>query len=80
MTLTGDGGGNTVATITGGQDGQLLTIIFVDALVTITDTDAHGADTVDLAGAATDLTSADDTTLQLVYDGTSWYETGRSVN
>jgi hypothetical protein len=80
VTLTGDGGGNTVATITGGLDGQLLTIIFVDGNITITDTDAHTANTVDLAGTATDLTSADDTTLQVVYDGTSWYETSRSVN
>ncbi|KKK79036.1 hypothetical protein LCGC14_2837580, partial [marine sediment metagenome] len=53
---------------------------FVDALVTITDTDAHTANTVDLAGTATDLTSADDTTLQIVYDSVSWYEVSRSVN
>jgi len=80
MTITGDGGGNTVATITGAHSGELLTLIFVDALVTITDTDAHTANTVDLAGTATNLTSADDTTLQLVFNGTSWYETSRSVN
>ena len=80
MTVTGDGGGNTIASITGANSGTLLTLIFVDALVTITDTDAHTADTVDLAGTATNLTSADDTTLQIVYDGTSWYEISRSVN
>jgi hypothetical protein len=80
VTLAGDGGGNTVATITGADPGTLLTIIFVDGLVTITDTDGHGANTIDLAGTATDLVSADDMTLQLVYDGTSWYETSRSVN
>ena len=74
MTITGDGGANTVATITGGIDGQLLTLIFVDALITITDTDSHTANTVDLAGTATNFTSADDTVLQLVFDGTSWYE------
>jgi hypothetical protein len=76
-TITGDGGGNTVATITGGVDGQILTLIFVDANVTITDDNTHGADSIDLSGA---FTSADDTVLQLVYDGTSWYEISRSVN
>ena len=75
--VTGDGGGNTVATITGGLNGQLLTLMFTDANVAITDTDAHGANTVDLSAA---FTSADDTVLQLVYDGTSWYEASRSVN
>lgn len=78
--ITGDGAGNTLATITGGTDGTILRLLFVDALVTVTDTDAHTANTVDLAGTATDFTSADDTTLTLIHDGTSWYETGRSVN
>ena len=77
VTLTGDAGSNTIATITGGVDGQLLTLIFVDGFVTITDDDAHGADSIDLSAA---FTSADDTVLQLVYDGTSWYEVSRSVN
>jgi hypothetical protein len=75
--ITGDGGGNTVATITGGADGMVLRLLFVDALVTITDTDAHTANTVDLSAA---FTSADDTVLTLIFDGTSWYETSRSVN
>jgi len=77
VTLTGDAGGNTVATITGGVSGQLLTLIFVDALVTITDNNTHAANSIDLSAA---FTSADDTTLQLVFDGTSWYEISRSVN
>ena len=77
MTITGDAGANTIATITGGFDGQILTLIFVDALVTVTDTATHAADTIDLSAA---FTSADDTVLQLVYDGTSWYEVRRSVN
>ena len=79
MTITGDGGANTVATITGAGIG-IYTIIFVDGLITVTDTDAHTANTIDLLGTATDLTSADDTTLTLVYDGTSFYEVSRSVN
>ena len=77
MTITGDGGANTVATITGGLSGQVLTLIFVDGNVTITDTDAHTANTVDLSAA---FTSADDTVIQLIFDGTSWYEINRSVN
>jgi hypothetical protein len=77
--LTGDAGSNTIATITGDMAfaGNEITILFVDALVTITDTDAHTADTVDLSAA---FTSADDTVLKLVYDGASWYEVSRSVN
>jgi len=77
MVITGDGGANTVATITGGSTGQKLILLFVDANVTITDTDAHTANTVDLSAA---FTSADDTTLTLMFDGTSWYELSRSVN
>jgi len=77
MIIDGDGGGNTIATITGGATGQILILLFVDASVTITDTDAHGANTVDLSAA---FTSADDTTLTLFFDGTSWYELSRSVN
>jgi hypothetical protein len=77
MTITGDAGANTIATITGGYAGQELTLLFVDALVTITDDNAHTADSVDLSAA---FTSADDTVLKLVYDGTSWYEVSRSVN
>jgi len=77
MTITGDGGGNTIATITGASRATMLTLIFVDANVIITDDNTHAADSVDLSAA---FTSADDTTLQLIYDGTSWYETSRSVN
>lgn len=80
MQITGDGAANTVATITGGRTGQILILLFVDGNVTITDTDAHTANTVDLAGAATNFVSADDTTLTLFFDGTSWYEIARSVN
>lgn len=77
FTLTGDGAGNTIATITGATDGHLLTIIFTDANVTITDDNSHGADSIDLSAA---FTGADDTTLQIMHDGTSWYEVSRSVN
>lgn len=77
VVVTGDGSGNTIATITGGVAGATVRLLFVDGLVTITDTDAHTANTVDLSAA---FTSADDTILTLYYDGTSWYEISRSVN
>ena len=77
MQITGDVGTNTVATITGGATGQTLTLVFVDTNISITDTDAHTSNTVDLSAA---FTSADDCILQLIFDGTSWYETLRSVN
>jgi hypothetical protein len=79
MVITGDGGANVIATITGGTAGQTLLLEFVDANVTITDTAGHAANTIDLLAAA-DLVSADDTFLLLVFDGTSWYEICRSVN
>jgi len=76
--VTGDGGGNTIVTITGAHVG-LYTFIFVDENVTISNNDAHGADTVDLDGI-NDFASADDKVLQIVYDGTSWYRVGESAN
>ena len=79
MIITGDGGGNVIATITGGVTGQKLVLFFVDAQVTISNNDGHGANTIDLVGAA-DFVSADDSVLILMSDGTSWYEIGRSVN
>ena len=77
VVVTGDAGTNTIATITGGITGQQVTLLFVDSLVTVTDNNAHAADSVDLSAA---FTGADDTTLEIIYDGTSWYEVSRSVN
>ena len=79
VTVTGDGGGNTIGTITGAHVG-VYTFIFVDALVTITDTDAATVNATDLVGTAANFASADDSVLQLVYDGTSWFQTSASVN
>jgi len=79
ITLTGDGGANTLGTITGAEIGVYV-IEFVDGLITVTDTDAGTADTIDLLGTATNLTSADDTTLMIWYNGTSFLEVSRSVN
>ncbi len=76
--LTGDGGSNTLATITGAPPGTTLKILCTDALVTITDDNTHAADSVDLSAA---FTCADDTTLTLSnYAGVSWYEDSRSIN
>lgn len=77
MTITGDGGANTIATITGANSGQYLILIFVDGLVTLTDDNSHASNTLDLSAA---FTSSDDTVLHLIYDGTSFYEISRSVN
>ena len=77
FTVTGDAGANTIATITGAAIGQRLTLIHVDGLVSYTDDNSHAANSIDLSAA---YTSADDSTLTLVFDGTSWYETSRSTN
>jgi len=75
--VTGDAGGNTIATITGGTSGQHLTLLFVDSLVTITDTSGTTANTVNLSAS---FTSAANTTLVLGFDGNKWFELSRSVN
>lgn len=77
VTVTGDAGANTVTTITGGVSGQILTLIFADGLVTITDDAGGGANTINLSAAWT--SSANDV-MQLVFNGTSWREASRSVN
>ena len=59
MQVAGDGGGNTIATITGGYTGQVLVIEFQDTNITITDDNSHASNSVDLNAA---FTSADDTT------------------
>ena len=75
--VTGNATPATLATITGGFNGMRLVLLFADGNVTITDDNSHAADSVDLSAA---FTSADDTTLELIYDGTSWYELHRSAN
>ncbi len=67
-----------LATITGGVAGQIITLIFDDPVV-VTDADTNTAAAINLVGTG-NFTSADDDTLQLVSDGTSWYEISRSVN
>ncbi len=76
-TVTGNGGGTTIGTITGGVSGQVLTLIFTDSNVSITDTSAATANTVNIGSA---FTSTADDTITLVFDGNKWFETARSVN
>ena len=75
--VTGDRGGNTIATITGGKDGQTIKIIFVDTFITITDDGTSNPNTVNLSGA---FTSTANDTLTLLFDGISWRELSRSIN
>lgn len=67
----------TIATIMGGYEGQVLTLEFTDANITITDTGTGAADTINLSAA---FTSTANDTMQLIYNGTSWRELCRSVN
>jgi len=71
-----DGGGNTIATITGGQPG-IFCWHFVDASCTITDTAATTANTINTSAA---FTSSADDEMCAVFDGNKWFETSRSVN
>ncbi|MCH7979017.1 MAG: hypothetical protein IH935_08580, partial [Acidobacteria bacterium] len=65
----------TIATITNGFDGQVLTLIFNDSNVTITDDSGGATATVDLNSA---FVSANGSILVLVHNGTSWQEIDRN--
>lgn len=78
--VTGDAGANTVATITGGVSGMRLTLIFADSFVTLTDTAAATANTMNLSAA---FTSTANDTMTFVFSsvaGGKWLEVSRSVN
>lgn len=77
MEITGDGGANTIATITGGIDGMTLTLTFVDALVTITDNNTSTANTIN---TSTSFTSTANDIMILEFKSGSWREASRSVN
>ena len=76
--VTGDAGGNSVTTITGGISGQIVVLEFRDALVTIVNDNTDAANTIDLLAGNT--TFATDATLTLGFNGTSWKEITRSIN
>lgn len=80
MTIDCDAGTpNTIATITGGAASvdSMLTMRFIDAHCTITDTGTDASNTVNLSAA---FTSSDDDSMTLQWNGTSWREVSRSVN
>jgi len=69
--LTGDAGGNSVSSISGGVQGQTLIIEFQDSLVNITNAAAKLMLNEAFYGKQFD-------TLTLFYDGTRWEEIGRN--
>lgn len=87
LTLGGDGnafgitGTTTINAITSTnwQSGSIVTLIFAGA-TTVKHNTAGGAGTAKIfLAASTDLTTAANTILGLVYDGTQWQETFRKV-
>jgi hypothetical protein len=80
LTLLNDSSGpGTLNTITGAEEGQKIVIIFQDT-INVTDNDSASSNTINLQGSTTDFAAGQYDTLQLIYDGTSWYEISRSVN
>ena len=77
VAVTGDAGGNTIATITGGGAIGTYVLRFIDDKITITDTADGSANTVNLSAA---FTSTANDIMVLYWNGTSWYECSRSVN
>jgi hypothetical protein len=73
MVVTGDGGGNTIATITGGTAGLVYILSFVDTNVTISD-----ASNLKLNGNF--VSTADDILVLFCKDGTVFQEVSRSAN
>lgn len=79
MTITGDAGTNTIATMTGGLSGEIVTLVFADALVTITNNGAApAANQFDLSAAFTSALHKS-LTVRLVAAG-YWVEVARSTN
>lgn len=66
----------TIATISNGYNGQILTLFFNDANVTITDNATGTLNTINLDAS---FVSSANSILQLMHDGTSWREVARST-
>jgi len=75
--VVGQAGGTTLATITGGIEGIVLSLKFLDALVTVTDDDTGTADTISLSAG---FSPSAGSTLTLLHDGNKWFELSRSTN
>lgn len=73
------GGACTIATVTGGYEGQELTLIFTDTNVTITDA-AFVVGTPNTVNLSAAFTSTADDVMKLVYKNLSWFEVSRSTN
>ena len=73
-------GPETLTTITGGTPGQKIALCLVDTDLTITDTEAATANTINLEGTSNNITSNVNTCVSLINDGTKWYQTGISLN
>jgi hypothetical protein len=63
----------TVTTLTGGLEGQRLTLRFTDSLTTLADNNGSLNLAGNFVGTASD-------TIELIHSGGNWYELGRSVN
>jgi hypothetical protein len=68
-----DSAATTITGLTGGLEGQRLTLLFTDSLTGLADNSAP----LNLAGAFAG-TAGD--TIELIHSGGEWYELGRSVN
>ncbi len=71
MTITGHANDSAITAFSGGVDGQALRLLFTNDKVAI----ANDPGVIDLS---VDFQSAEDTLLTFWYNGTSWYEVGRS--
>lgn len=60
----------SITTITNGYNGQILTLIFNDANVTLVNNSTGAQDTLNLGGA--NLTGSANATLEIIFTGTSW--------
>lgn len=69
---TANTGATTITTFDEGREGQRILIVFTDANTTVSE-----ASNIRLSAA---FTSTADDTMELVYDGSVWFELGRSVN
>lgn len=72
-----NGGSDSLAKLIEAADGQKLMIIF-DENIEVIDDNAHTSNSIDIQGG--DTTFTEDSVLELVYDGTSWFEVSRAVN
>jgi hypothetical protein len=73
-----DSNADQLKRLTGGIAGQRVTILF-DTSVRVNNTTAFAIDELDLAGTANKTFNTKDV-LELIYDGSLWYEISRSEN